>query len=350
MDDAFYEKTLYRILQGRLRLTLGDLVLYVYEPTPELIEESFDIYDEAYKKAYFRGVYIKKELIEVLVNNDLWSPFDDREAEKIDDQIENLKVEAFQSFFNTKKLRGIKAHIRHMERGLYKYKSKKMALDHTSCEGVASFSKAVWLISKSTKFTDGSHYDWKDYPISIIMDHYSSNQISVEAFRAIARKDPWRSMWANGKKHSNLLGKPTYQFTKDQLSLCSYSSMYDNVHESSESPHEKVIEDDDCLDGWFIAQRKKYEKDKKQREIDDMISNPKIANSQEVFVMAGDEKEAEDIYGLNNVVAQATIKNRQSVINEAEGEQISFTKFHDVRQDIAMESHQAAIRHAKGGK
>ena len=60
MDDAFYEKTLYRILQGRLRLTLGDLVLYVYEPTPELIEESFDIYDEAYKKAYFLGVYIKK--------------------------------------------------------------------------------------------------------------------------------------------------------------------------------------------------------------------------------------------------------------------------------------------------
>ena len=60
---------------------------------------------------------------------------------KIDDQIENLKVEAFQSFFNTKKLRGIKAHIRHMERGLYKYKSKKMVLDHTSCEGVASVCK-----------------------------------------------------------------------------------------------------------------------------------------------------------------------------------------------------------------
>ena len=56
------------------------------------------------------------------------------------------------------------------------------------------------------------------------------------------------------------------------------------------------------------------------------------------------------IYGLNNIVAQATIKNRQSVINEAGGEQVSFTKFHDVRQDIAMESHQAAIRHAKGGK
>ena len=352
MDDAFYEKTLYRILQGRLRLTLGDLVLYVHEPTPELIEESFDIYDEAYKKAYFRGVYIKKELVEILVNNDLWSPFDDREAEKIEKQIENLKVEAFKSFFNSKKLRGIKANIRNLERQVYKYKSKKLALDHTSCEGVASFSKSVWLVSQSTKFKDGSSYDWSDYPISMIMDHYSSEHISPETLRAIARREPWRAMWANGKKHSNLLGKPTYQFTKDQLGLCSYSSMYDNVYESSESPNEKVIEDDDCLDGWFITQKRKYEKDKKQQEIDNMISNPKIANAQDVFVMASDREEAKEIYGLNDPVGRSTIQSRRQVIDEAEGE-VSFTKFHDVRQQIAMDAHNAAVTKAKsigGGK
>ena len=40
MDDIFYEKLLYRILQGRLRLKLGDLVLYVHEPSREKLEES----------------------------------------------------------------------------------------------------------------------------------------------------------------------------------------------------------------------------------------------------------------------------------------------------------------------
>ena len=350
MDDVFYEKTLYRILQGRLRLTLGDLVLYVYEPTPELLEESYDIYDEAYKRAYFRGVYIKKELIEILVDNELWSPFDDREADKIEKQIENLKVEAFKSFFSSKKLRGVKANIRAMERNLYKYKSKKIALDHTSCEGVASFSKSVWLISQTTKLKDGSHYNWKNFPISVIMDHYSSDQISPEVFRAIARRDPWRSMWAAGKKQSNLLGKPSCQFTRDQLNLCSYSSMYDNVYESADSPNQKIIEDDDCLDGWFIVQKRKYEKDKKQQEVDSMITNPKIANAQEVFVVAPDSEAAQEIYNLNDVAARSTIRNRQSVIEEAEGEQISFTKFEDVRQNIAMESHKAAINKMKGGR
>ena len=125
--------------------------------------------------------------------------------------------------------------------------------------------------------------------------------------------------------------------------------MYDNVYESPESPNEKVLEDDDCLDGWFIVQKRKYEKGKKQKEVDDMITNPKIANSQEVFVVAKDNEAAQEIYGLNNPLARSTIQNRKNVIDEADGD-ISFTKFHDVRQDIAMESHKAAISKMKGGR
>ena len=40
------------------------------------------------------------------------------------------------------------------------------------------------------------------------MDHYSSEGIRPEVIRAIARKEPWRTIWSNGKKQSNLLGKP----------------------------------------------------------------------------------------------------------------------------------------------
>ena len=348
MDDAFYEKILYRILQGRLRLTLGDLVLYIYEPTKDLIEESYEIYEDAYKKAYFRGVYIKKELLEVLVENDLWTPLDDRQAKKIEDEIEDLKVQAFQSFFDSKKLRGIKANIRAKERNFIKYKSKKLSLDHFSCEGVAAFSRSVWLVSQSTKFKDGSDYDWVKYPIATIMDRYTSEHIAQDVIRGIARREPWRSMWRLDKS-SSIFGKPACDLSRDQLSLCSFSTMYDNVYESGESPNEKVIEDDDCLDGWFITQRRKREKDKKQKEVDDMISNPKIANSQEVYVVARDQQAAQEIYDLNDPVSRATIQQRKEVIDSADGE-ISFTKFHDVRQDIAMESHKAAISKMKGGR
>lgn len=348
MDDIFYEKALYRILQGRLRLTLGDLVLFIYEPDASLMEESFEAYDQAYKQAYFRGCFLKKELLEILVNNEIWAPSFEKHTKKIEEEIEDLKVEAFKSFYDTQKLRNIKMKLRSKERLLVDYKSKKHVLDHTSCEGVASFARSVWIISQTTFFKDGTHYDWSKYNISSIMEHYASEQIPTDIIRGIARKDPWRSMWTQGKKQGALLDKPSFMFTKDQLALCSFASMYDNVYEHPESPDEKVIDDDDCLDGWFIAQRRKRDKEKKKKQIEGMISNPKIANSQEVFVVAKNQQAANEIYSLNDPAARATIKNRQNLINQAEGEQISFTKFDDIRQDIAVQSHQTAITKMKG--
>ena len=48
------EKALYRIIQGRLRYKVRDgLVLYIHAPTPEIIYESHDVYDEAYEDAYW---------------------------------------------------------------------------------------------------------------------------------------------------------------------------------------------------------------------------------------------------------------------------------------------------------
>ena len=81
MDNILNEKTLCRILQGRLRCSLGDPALYIYEPTKEVLEESFDVYDQAYKDAYFKGVYLKDELVPILVENELWTPFADRDWE-----------------------------------------------------------------------------------------------------------------------------------------------------------------------------------------------------------------------------------------------------------------------------
>ena len=123
--------------------------------------------------------------------------------------------------------------------------------------------------------------------------------------------------------------------------------MYDSVHESPESPHEKIIEDDDCLDGWFIVQRREHEKNKKQREVDDLITNPKIANSQEIFVVTPDQESANQLYELNDPVSRGVVKSRQQHIQEA-GE-VKFTDFADVKQDIAMQQRQSYIQKVKGG-
>jgi len=347
MENILNEKTLCRILQGRLRCSLGDPALYIYEPTKEILEESFEIYDKSYNEAYFDGVYLKKELTPILVENELWSPYDDREAEKIEKKIEEYKIKAFEFFYKTRDLVTIKMVLRQLEKDLLKVKSKKHALDHISCEGVASFARSIWIISKSVYNLDKTSYDWSRHSISSMMDYYNSNQIPSDHFRLVARSEPWRSMWNIGKKQGNAFGKPACELTKDQISLSSYSSMYDNVYESSESPDEKVIEDDDCLDGWFIHQRKEYDKQKKKKQTDDLIKNPKIANSQEIFLMANDQEEANKIFDVNHPAVRGIIRDRQNTIQGADG-QIRFTELNDIKQDIAIESMQTAKSKIKG--
>jgi hypothetical protein len=349
MENILNEKTLCRILQGRLRCSLGDPALYIYEPTKEVLEESFEIYDKSYKSAYFSGVYLKKELTPILVENELWSPYDDREAEKIEKQIEEYKIKAFEFFYKTRDLVNIKMSLRNLEKDLLKLKSKKHLLDHVSCEGVASFARSIWIISKSVYTADKRLYSWTNHSISSLMDYYNSNQISSEGFRLVARSEPWRSMWSIGKKQGNAFGKPACELTKDQISLSSYSSMYDNVYESSESPDEKVIEDDDCLDGWFIKQRREYDKQKKKKQTEDLIKNEKIANSQEVFLMAKDQEEANKIFDVNHPAVRGIIKDRQKTMENSSG-QIRFTELNDIKQDIAIESMQAAKSKIKGMK
>ena len=347
MDNILNEKTLCRILQGRLRCSLGDPALYIYEPTKEVLEESFDVYDQAYKDAYFKGVYLKDELVPILVENELWTPFDDREADKIEKQIEDHKVKAFEFFYKTRDLVNIKMVLRALEKDLLKYKSKKHTLDHISCEGVASFARSIWIISKTVYNLDKTPYDWSRHSISSLMDYYNSNQISSDQFRLVARSEPWRSMWNIGKKQGNAFGKPACELSKDQISLSSYSSMYDNVYESSEAPDEKVIEDDDCLDGWFINQRREYDKQKKKKQAEDMIKNPKIASSQEIFLMARDKQEAEKIYDINDPLVRSIIQDRQNTIKGSD-KQIRFQEFNDIKQDIAMDRVQAARSKVEG--
>jgi hypothetical protein len=154
-------------------------------------------------------------------------------------------------------------------------------------------------------------------------------------------------MWGAGKKQSGVFGKPASELTRDQVALCSYSSMYDNVYESTESPDDKVIQDDDCLDGWFIHQKREHDKQKKKKQTDDMIKNPKIANSQEVFLMARDQEEANKIFDVNHPAVRGIIRDRQNTIQNA-GKQISFTEFNDIKQDIAIDGMQAAKSKFKG--
>lgn len=346
MDKTYHESLLYRIIQGRLRLPFIGPDIYLYEPDAEILEESYDVYKKAYDEAYFDGTYIKEELKEVLFYNEMWSPEDDKIAKEAESEIERLKVHAYENYHNVPVLRNTKRGIRLQEENFRKHKSKFHSLDHISCEGVAALAKSIWVISKTIKNKQGVVIDKKDMPLTKVMEYYNSKAISSSEYRFIARNDPFRGMWTVGKKQSNIFGRASIELTGDQIALCQYSSMYDNVNESPESPHEDVINDDDCLDGWFIMQRREYESSKNKREMEKRLGNSKIANSQEVYLMAGDGHTADKINNMNDVVGRGIIQNRNSQIENTGT--MKHTQLSDVQQQIHAQRHQQAIQKIKG--
>lgn len=346
MDKTYYESLLYRIIQGRLRLPFLGPDFYLYEPDVDVIEESFDVYKKAYDDAYFDGAYIKEELKEILFYNNMWSPEDDKVADEAESQIERLKVHAYENYYNVPVLRNTKRAIRLEEDSYKKYKSKFHSLDHISCEGVASFSSSIWIISQTIKDKTGIIVKNKSLPLTKILEYYNSKSIESSEFRFIARNDPFRSMWTAGKKHSNIFNRPGVELTKDQLALCQFSSMYDNVNESHETPDEDVINDDDCLDGWFIVQRREYEKNKNKKEMEKRLKNSKIANSDEIYLMAGDQHTAKKINDMNDTIGKGIIQGRNVQIEQA-GD-IKHTKLADVQQQIAAQRHQQAMSKIRG--
>ncbi len=346
MDGIYYEKILNRIIQGRLRIRLDDLVLFISEPDRHIIEESFDIYEEARKKAYFSGCYLEEEVVGILVANDLWTPRDDREADKMMEEIDKLKVQAFKSFYRKKELVAIKRKIRQFENSAAILKSKRSSLKHLSCEGVADFARKCWIISQTTRTTNGDLYDFSDVGVKDVLDIYVENTLKPADIRYIARTAPWRQMWSGSKKRDNAFGKPSVDLDVNQLALVSYSQMYDNVFESPDSPSEQILEDDDCLDGWFIVQREKYDKDKKEKQVDETLSD-KVKGSQEIMLMARTPEEAKEIYDLNSVGARQVIRQRQHDIDNFQGENMSFKELTDVKQDRLMNARNQATQQIK---
>lgn len=90
------------------------------------------------------------------------------------------------------------------------------------------------------------------------------------------------------------------------------------------------MEDDDVFDGWLLARDKNMKADQAN-----FIKNPKIANSQEVYVnsnikgLGSVKEQAREISGLNTVRGQNIVRNRFQRLDK-EGA-VKQQQFQDVR-------------------
>ena len=300
----------HTIRSGNVYLKIGDLKLCVKPMTYVQCIEALEVYNDSYDKSLVDGLMTEEESEEMLKSTGIWTEEEDVKVEGIKKDMEKLKLEIYKNRNKPEMRERIRKYIRLAENALFETISLKNSYFANTCEGTAALDKNVWIIQNTT-FMDDELYDFEDLQVEYVITKWRDSFLEENIIRELARNDPWSSLWRMKEKVDIKLffNNETCELTENQKNLVMWSQLYDNIQESMEAPSQKVIEDDDVLDGWFVAQSKKREKEQKECEFESNTSD-KMKQHQELFMMSGSAEETEIIESMNDMNAARIKKQR----------------------------------------
>lgn len=311
---------LYRILSGTLFFNIDSETYEFRRITNRTKYEAEILYrsiisDEKYNE------WIRLENVEATMTNlGLWTKDTNDMLKKIEKSIENNKVEIFNNFLYPDKIKKIRKSLDSYRGQLDRLLSAKQnfIVSHT-LEGHAENIKNEYMVCQSLFKNDTRVFDSLEsinksgsyMYFNTLVAEINKHSVPMSQYRQIARSDEWRSYWTCNK--ANVFEGCASSWTDEQRSLVNITKMYDNIYEHPECPNDKIIEDDDALDGWTIVQKRKNEKNKNQQSIDAI--NPNLKKAQEVFLMAENKEEADNIIGLNTPDSLHRMKQKIAAID-----------------------------------
>jgi len=305
---------MHTIRSGNVYLKFGDLKLCIKPMTYLQCIEALEVYNDSYDKSLIDGLMTEEESEAMLKSTGIWTEEEDVKVEGIKKDMEKLKLEIYHNRNKPEVRERIRKYIRLAENALFETIALKNSYFANTCEGTAALDKNVWTI-KNTTFSDNTLYDFEDLQVEHVITKWRESFLDENIIRELARNDPWSTIWRMKDKVNIKLfyNDEEREITENQKSLVMWSQLYDNIQESMEPPSQKVIEDDDVLDGWFVAQSKKREKEQKEREFESNSSN-RMKQHSELFMMSGSAEETEIIENMNDMNASRIKKQRGRTI------------------------------------
>lgn len=322
MQFAEREYLINRIISGCTPSSFEDSSVLVYEPTPTSKVKAHYIYLEEYKKAELLGLLSEEEISYQLKIRGLWSDILKSELELLPKQIEELKVELYNSYFTFRRRDQIKKSLDSLKFREVELLQQRDRLKHVTCEGFAISCKNKYLICSATKDVDGELF-FKDYEnkshssLDIFIQEYLSNKMDEEVIRNLSRLEPWRSIWSAGKYENSIFGVPSSILSQEQKSIIIWSRIYDSAYESPECPPEEIIDDNDCFDGWMIVQSRNREREKQDQH--SYKPGDKFNKADEVFISVDNPEDVERVNAMNSPTAIFRKQQRMNALTKSGG-------------------------------
>jgi len=329
MDSFQVERMIYKISCGKI-LTEQKLIdnsiikLLLYPPTDINKANSTFIYENEYNNAIIMDILTEKELMCWLVETGQWSVENNIKIESIKDDIHKITKGLLDFILNNKKLEQARLMLRKAEKTLYKLIDEKNKLMINSAENYSIMQQQRYLISKIVYTLDDkplwqNDFDFENYQDLSLINRlcrlfFEESRIGSKTLRFLARSNYWKMIWTTSKE-MNIFDIPPMQWTDNQRGLVYWSKVYDNISESSDRPSNKIIDDDDLLDSWFIRQSDKMEAQSNKNNINNIINDNNKPGRKETFIVT-DNASSKDVYSMNDASSRIKIKAKQKILTE----------------------------------
>jgi len=331
MEQHERELLIYTIRSG----TIIKNGLKIIAPNLEQCLQAAAIYSKSFDELKSQGVMTEKEIMGWMRSEGLWHKQDDEDVKKLRDKVDQLKVDIYNNRYDKKEVRKLKKLLQIAKQLLGKKNETRSSYFTNSCEGLSGLEKTTYLIQQIT-YKDNHLYDFEEYSINDVVSFWQEFNLNEPVIRELARTDPWSTIWSSRDVSSCplFIQEGDRDLTLTQKNLVIWSKLYDNIQEHMEAPPEEVVNDDDMLDGWFIIQNRKREKDKKEKDVDSTLGAN--AGKDEVFVMARpeDKEKVKSIKDMNMEEASYIHDERLAYIKSTDGA-VDRIKLPDVQRDLS---------------
>lgn len=341
MSDADIELLLYRILCGKLYFFYNGEKYELRSPDYDTRYNSQLLYNSILNDEKYNDWIREEQLNYVLISLGLWTKDTITIIKDIEKKIDNTKVDLFKSAAFMDKVKTLKKTLNQYKMQLSKILESKINLMNNTLEGYALSIKNEFIICntlyKNNKkvFTKNIENNQNSYSyFNNLVNEINKYTIGISDFKELVRHQLWKTYWNSNKQ--NPFNSSILDLTDDQRTLVNISRMYDSIYDHPECPSESIIEDDDMLEGWMILQKRKNEQIKNQQKIDTL--NPKLKNSQEVFLMADSKESFEEIMSLNSPESRYRMSEKLAYVG-ANGTATD-SQLPDVQRDLQNKANQ----------
>jgi len=330
----FYEREflLSRIRAGYIVYKDKGVKLYIYHPDKDINYEAQELFVEKYNEGIELGMLDDNGIKNLLILNNMWSDQDEEELTVVlPKHVEEWKVKLYEARLNTTEQKRIRKYLKAAKDELDRKHQIRRSLDYSTIEGYASYCRWVFIISRCTKFPDKTDYDWQKASIPVLMNHFHKNSASEVQIRDLSKNPPWSTIWRANNGH-HFFCADALDLTTEQASLLNWSSYYDSIQQAPDCPSDKIIEDDDMMDGWLIIKRREREREQAKA----LIESKTRGDAQEYFIPVGTREDADQVNSLNDVLAKNVVRQRIKRV-ERDGE-VKVQHFDDIKQRVVMEA------------